>query len=340
MLDDWDPHFREGHKPQGEDAMSMSRRKFLAAGAAFGAACIGASLGGCAGPEPRAIAVASGATRVGLGPLTVTMLSDGYGTRPLDANFVRNAPLSEVQAALRDAGLPGDSLNIPYTALVADIGSQRVLFDTGNGEFGAATAGKLLANMAAAGIDPKSISAVVFSHFHGDHINGLRNKAGAIVFANARIFVPDPEWSWWMDDARLAAAPEAMKGAFAATRRVFAPIAASVTRFSPGAEVLPGVRSLAAYGHTPGHSAFVIGDGAQQLMYWGDNTNVAALFVRNPDWAFASDMDADAARITRRRLAERVIGDKLLVAGFHLPGPAIGTLVRRGAGYDFVPLSA
>jgi ribonuclease BN (tRNA processing enzyme) len=106
------------------------------------------------------------------------MLSDGYGTRPLDANFVRNAPLTDVQAALRDTGLPTDRLNIPYTALAVDVGPQRALFDTGNGEFGAATAGKLLENMVSAGIDPNSISAVLLSHFRGDHINGLRNKAG------------------------------------------------------------------------------------------------------------------------------------------------------------------
>jgi glyoxylase-like metal-dependent hydrolase (beta-lactamase superfamily II) len=327
--------------PQGESTMSVSRREFLAASAAFGAATMaGGLLGGCAAPLARATPVADGVTRVGFDSFSLTTLSDGYGTRALDANFVRNASLADVQAALRDAGLPTDKINIPYTAFVADVGPQRVLFDTGNGEFGAATAGRLLANMARAGMTPQSISAVCLSHFHGDHINGLRNKAGAIVFPNARIFVPEPEWAWWMDDARMAAAPQAMQGAFAATRRVFAPIASTVTRFAPGTELLPGVRSLPAFGHTPGHSAFVIGDGAQRLLYWGDNTNVAALFVRNPDWAVAFDMDAQAARVTRRSLADRAIRERMPVAGYHLPGAAIGTLSNRGAGYEFMPTSA
>jgi glyoxylase-like metal-dependent hydrolase (beta-lactamase superfamily II) len=177
--------------------------------------------------------------------------------------------------------------------------------------------------------DPNSINAVFLSHFHGDHINGLRNKAGAIVFPNARIFVPEPEWAWWMDDARMAAAPEAIKGAFATTRRVFVPITSTVTRFEPGADPLPGVRSLAAFGHTPGHTAFIIGDGAQKMMYWGDNTNVAALFVRNPDWAVAFDMDAETARVTRRRLADRVVRDRMPLSGFHLPGAASGIKSTR-----------
>ena len=319
--------------------MSMSRRKFLATGSAFGAAWLGASLGACATASPRAAFMASGVTRVNLGPLTVTMLADGSGSRPLDANFVRNASLADVQAALRDAGLPTDRLNITYTSPVVDIGSQRVLFDAGNGESGAATAGKLIENMNKAGIAPQSITAVVFSHFHGDHINGLRNKAGVVAFPNAKIFVPEAEWAWWMDDARMATAPESMKGAFAAPRRVFGPLASSVMRFEPGTEVLPGVRSIAAYGHTPGHTVFMVEGGAQKMMYWGDNTNVAALFVRNPDWAVAFDMDAEAARATRRKLADMVIRDRILLAGYHLPGAAIGSLVTRGNGYDFKPMA-
>ena len=319
--------------------MSMSRRAFLATGAAFGAALMTHSLGGCASSAPRSTLVAEGVTRVGLGPVTVTMLSDGFASRALDAGFVRNATLAEVQAALRDAGLPVDRLQVPYTAPLVDVGSQRVLFDTGNGEFGAATAGKVLENMVKAEIDPRSVTAVVFSHFHGDHINGFRNKAGALLYPNAKIFVPQPEWAWWMDDARMAAAPEAMKGGFAAVRRVFGPIAANVVRFEPGSEVLPGVRSLAAYGHTPGHTAFIVEGGTQKFMFWGDTTNIAALFVRNPDWAVMFDMDAEAARLTRRRLAEQVIRENILLAGYHLPGSAIGSLIKRGNGYDFIPLA-
>jgi glyoxylase-like metal-dependent hydrolase (beta-lactamase superfamily II) len=320
--------------------MSLSRRSFLTAGATVGAAWAGAGLSGCATSGPQVAAPAAGVLRVNLGAVTATTLHDGFVRRPLDANFVRNAPLAAVQAALAEAGLPTDALNVPYNPLLVSIGSQRVLFDAGNGEFGAPTNGKLLENMAKAGIDPKSITAVVFSHFHGDHINGLRNRAGAVVFPNAKIFAPAPEWNWWMDDQRMAAAPDAMKGAFAATRRVFGPIAASVERFQPGVELLPGIRSMPAFGHTPGHTAFTFEGGSQRLMYWADTTNVDTLFVRNPDWSVMFDMDADAARQTRRRLADQVIRENLLLAGYHLSGSAIGRLSVRGNGYDFKPLSA
>ena len=320
--------------------MSLSRRSFLTAGASLGAVWATGSLVGCAWGAPKATALAPGVTRVSLGSVSITTLSDGYFARPLDANFVRNAPLAAVQDALKSAGLPTDKVDVPFNPIIVDSGGQRVLFDVGNGEFGGATAGKLLENMGKAGITPASITAVVISHFHGDHINGLRNKAGALTFPNAKVFAPAPEWNWWMDEARMSSAPEAMKPAFAATRRVFGPIAQAVNRFEPGSEILPGIRSMPAYGHTPGHTVFEFAGGARKAMYWADTTNVAALFVRNPDWAVMFDMDAEAARLTRRRIADQVVKDKTLLAGYHLTGAAIGELAARGNGYDFTPMSA
>ncbi len=317
--------------------MDKVRERFTAAWVVIATALITGVLSGCASNVPRATAVASGVTQVDLGSVAVTMLTDGAGSRTLDANFVRNVPLADVQAALAEAGLPTDRVEVPYNPLVVDIGAQRVLFDTGSGEFGAGGSGKLLENMAKAGIDPQSVTAVVISHFHGDHINGLRNKAGSVVFPNAKIYVPAPEWSWWMDDARLAATPEAQRGGLNTARRVFSPLAATVVRFAPGAEILPGVRSIAAYGHTPGHTAFMIEGGSRKLLYWADTTNVS-LFVRNPDWAVLFDMDAETAKATRRRIADLVIRENALVAGYHLPGAGIGTLATRGQGYEFTPL--
>ena len=311
--------------------------RFTAAWMIVATVMVTGAISGCATNTPRTTSVASGVTRVDLGSVTVTMLSDGQGARPLDANFVRNVPLAEVQAALTEAKLPTDRIDVPFNPFVADIGAQRVLFDTGSGEFGAVGSGKLLENMGKAGIDPKSVTAVVISHFHGDHINGLRNKAGNLVFPNAKIYVPAPEWNWWMDEARLAATPEAQRGGLNTARRVFSPIAATVVRFEPGTEILPGVRSIPAYGHTPGHTAFMIEGGSRKLLYWADTTNVF-LFVRNPDWAVLFDMDADAAKATRRRIADLAIRENALVTGYHLPGSGIGTLSTRGKGYEFTPL--
>jgi glyoxylase-like metal-dependent hydrolase (beta-lactamase superfamily II) len=252
---------------------------------------------------------------------------------------VRNVPLAQVQQALRDAGMPVDTITIPFTAFVVETSGRRILIDTGNGQFGAPTSGQLVTNLAAAGYSPSSIDDVLISHFHGDHINGLRHRDGQAVYPKARIHVPTTEWNFWMSDANMAKAPEGLKGGFQTARRVFAPIAGQVNRFEPGSSPIPGIKSMAAYGHTPGHTAFELASGNQSWAFLADFANIAALFVRNPDWAVAFDMDPGQARETRRALIEQAIARNWLVSGYHMPFPAIGRIVRRGAGYDFVPVA-
>jgi glyoxylase-like metal-dependent hydrolase (beta-lactamase superfamily II) len=137
----------------------------------------------------------------------------------------------------------------------------------------------------------------------------------------------------------MNAAPAAARGNFQAVRRVFGPVAQAVERFEPGRDLLPGIRSLPAFGHTAGHTTFIIDGGSQKLMYWADTTNIAALFVRNPDWAVMFDADPEAARKVRRATMEMVVRENLLLAGYHLTLPGIGRLTPRGTGYDFTPLA-
>lgn len=350
-----DPSAQPSNRLPCPTTVRPERRRLLTGSAALAAAATaGALLPGCAATGGSAAGggasaggagaptrVAPGVTRIPLGGATVHAIADGAAARPLAEGFVRDVPLAQVQAALREAGLATDTITISFTAFLVDAAGHRVLMDSGNGQFGAPGSGQLLANLTAAGIDPGSIGAVLITHFHGDHINGLRDREGRPTFPNAKIFVPAPEWDFWMDDARMNAAPEAARAGFATARRVFAPFAAGqVERFAPGTEIVPGVVSMPAYGHTPGHTAFRVRTQGRPFVYWGDLTNIAALFVRNPDWAIQFDMDAQAARATRRRLLEQAVAEDWTVAGYHLQYPAVGRIVRRGQGYDFVPVSA
>jgi glyoxylase-like metal-dependent hydrolase (beta-lactamase superfamily II) len=317
--------------------MSVSRRSFLA----VGASAVALPLVGCSitPSAPAVTVVAPGIARVRVGSFTVTSLPDGVAERPLVEGFVRNVPLAQVQAALAEANLPTDKITVPFTPMLVDTGRSKVLLDGGNGSFGAPAGGRLLESLGKAGLQPSQILTIIISHFHGDHINGLRDKDGQLVFPNAKILVPAPEWAWWMDDARMNALPENQRGNFMAVRRVFGPIAQSVERFEPGRELVPGMRSMPAFGHTAGHTAFMVESGGQKLLYWADTTNVAALFVRNPDWAVMFDADPEAARKVRRQLMELAVKENLLVAGDHLTLPGIGRLTRRGNGYDFKPVA-
>ncbi|MFO1049811.1 MAG: MBL fold metallo-hydrolase [Geminicoccaceae bacterium] len=276
--------------------------------------------------------------RLKVGGIEVIRVHDGVAVRPLDAGFVRNAELGDVQAALAAVFQPTDELIIPFTATLVRTPQHTVLIDTGLGDLGPPTAGQLRRNLAAAGIEAAAVDTVVLSHFHGDHINGLRWKDGTAAFPNATLMAPEAEWAFWMDDGQMSRAPEAMRPAFAGVRRVFGPVAQQVVQFGDGQEVVPGIRAMAAPGHTPGHTVFLIGDGDRQLLIWSDTTNKPELFVRHPEWQAVFDMDGAQAAATRLRLLDMAASDRLEVAGFHFPFPATGHIGRTGGGYDFVPL--
>jgi glyoxylase-like metal-dependent hydrolase (beta-lactamase superfamily II) len=196
----------------------------------------------------------------------------------------------------------------------------------------------LRGNLAAAGIDPKAVDQIVISHCHPDHINGIKDKDNALLFPNAEIMVPAPEWDYWMDDGNMNAAAPDLKLTFRNQRRIFADIAPRVTRFAPGQEIATGLETLPAAGHTPGHTVFAIHSGGQSLLVLGDTAQHPAVFARHPDWQAAFDIDGAAAVATRKRIFDRAAADRMLVTGYHFPFPACGHLIKTATGYEHVPV--
>jgi glyoxylase-like metal-dependent hydrolase (beta-lactamase superfamily II) len=288
-------------------------------------------------PAPAPLAQAPGFFRFRLGGFTLTMLHDGSRTIPVQ-NFVRNAPLEEVQRTLAESFLPTDSYRIPFTAPLVDTGRHLVLVDTGNGAQPAGSpVGRIAANMQAAGVEAARVTHVVISHFHGDHINGLTLADGSAAYPNAEILVPEAEWRFWTDEGAASRAPEAMRPAFTNVTTRFRPYQGRIRQLAAGAEAVPGIRLDAAHGHTPGHCVVHVADGAEQLLYVADLTNRPELNARRPDFHIVFDMDAPAAEAARRRVFDRVAADRMRVAGFHFPFPSAGFMAREGQGYRFVP---
>jgi len=278
---------------------------------------------------------APGFYRFKLGRFEAVALHDGVITRDRPAGFIRNASDDEVGEAFAAAGMPRDKLTLTFTALLIDTGTGVVLIDTGMGEAGPPGTGMLAANLAAAGYAPEDIGTVIISHFHGDHISGLRRKDGSLAYPRAQIMVPQAEWDYWTDDARMAAAPEALKGNFELVRRSFG--TEDVRRFNWGDEVLPGLRAVQASGHTPGMTAIEISSGEARLLFVADITNNPLLFARHPEWQAMFDMDPDEATATRKTLLDRAAAETLRLFFFHAPFPATGTVVKTGSGYEYLP---
>lgn len=316
---------------------ALTRRRLLAGAALAGASPL---------PALRAFAAVHPAGkqaptlyRYKIGGYELTALSDGVWDRPIDDKFVRNAEPAEVRKAMSDAFMPStDKLPIPFTALLVNTGAKLVLIDTGSGGQIAATAGTLNANLAAAGVSPEQIDIILISHFHPDHINGIKTKDDALVFPKAEIKVPAAEWAYWMDESLPGTAPAAIKGYVLNARRIFRNIAKDVTRFEPGTELAPGIAAIAAPGHTPGHTAFSVASGNQSMLVLSDTSNHPKLFVRHPEWQPVFDMDGDAAVATRKKLLDRAAADRMLVQGYHFPFPASGHIVKSGGGFELVPV--
>ena len=313
---------------------TLSRRSFLTATAlAAGAALVRpagamAPLSGKQGP---------GVYRYKLGDYQLTALYDGTWFFPIGNKFVRNASGATVRKAQAAAFLRPRVVPISFTALLVNTGSKLVLIDTGTAGQITDTAGYLLGNLAASGVAPSAIDTIVISHFHPDHIDGIKTKDGDRVFANAEILVPEPEWKFWMDDANLHRAKGSVLRYFLNARRIFGDIAKDVRQFKPGAEVAPGIVSIPAYGHTPGHTAFAIHSGNQTMLAMSDTAREPWLFVRHPEWQPSYDMDGPLAVTMRKAMLDRAAADRMLVEAFHFPFPACGHIEKTGTGYELVP---
>jgi glyoxylase-like metal-dependent hydrolase (beta-lactamase superfamily II) len=314
--------------------MEDLNRRSLLAGAA-------AALAGSTTPSQASAPVAGkqGAAiyRQKVGKYELTALYDGTWFRVVDDTFVRNASAAEVDKALTDAFLHPRVVPTSFTALLVNTGSKLVLIDTGTGGQFGSTSGFMDGALASAGVRPDQIDIILISHFHADHINGIKDKDGNKVFPKAEIKVAAAEWAYWMDEGRLNAAPDSLRTVFLNARRIFRDIAGEVTRFDPGGEVAPGITSIAAYGHTPGHTAFTVSSGNQSMLVLGDVTNHPWLFARHPEWQGSFDSDGPMAVETRKRMLDRAAADKLLVQGYHFPFPASGYIRKAGGGYEVVP---
>lgn len=268
-----------------------------------------------------------------VGSAEITALYDGIWEKPHDPAFISNASVDDVKSAMVKAGLPADFVSIPFTVIVVKNAGKTVLCDSGTGGQVQPTAGKMMGNMKAAGIDPAAIDTILISHFHPDHIFGLMEKeTNKPVFPNTEIIVSDVEYKFWTDPAVINRLPESRKGLARRIQAVF-PSWKNIRQVSGEPEVSPGIRFVNAPGHTPGHRAFHLSSGSDQLMISNDTAYVPALVIANPGWHGQYDQDPVMAEASRRQLLDRVIADNVMICGYHFPFPGAGTIRKDGGSY-------
>lgn len=303
---------------------ACDRRTVLAGLAAFAATGL-----------PTAGARAAAPLRVG--EATVQTLSDGTLSSPL-AFMLPKAPRPEIEALFASAGQPAEAGPIPTHASLVRTGKEVVLIDAGAGSSFQDTAGRLGEALEAAGVARESVTRVVFTHAHPDHLWGaIDDFDDSERFPNATYTVPAEEWDFWTRDDVETRVPDWLKGLAIGSRRTLRRLEARMERRRAGESILPGLTYVATPGHTPGHASVLVESGRAQVLVGGDALSHALISFRRPAWPFGSDLDRDRAARTRLSLLDRLAQERTTLVGFHLPGSGIGLVERSGDAYRFVP---
>ena len=281
--------------------------------------------------------------RFNVGAFECIVVSDGTFAYPHPARlFFANAPAERLSQALHEHGLDPaqwEHYISPYPSLVINTGEHLVLVDTGAGTM-APTTGRLMANLQAEGIAPEAIDTVILTHAHPDHIGGNVDGEGRPAFPNARYVMGKQEWDFWMGDPDLSTwqVDEQLKALIlACPRENLPPIEKQLDLIEGETEIVPGVRYVAAPGHTPGHMAVTVSSEGTQLVHLADAV-VHPIHLEHPEWYSPVDLMPEQTVATRRRLLEQVAAEQVLVLIYHFTFPCLGHVVQHKKAWRWQPV--
>jgi len=279
---------------------------------------------------------APGYYRFMLGDFEVTALSDGTVDLPVDQ--LLHEPAEKTIAALH-AAFQKTPLQISDNAYLVNTGKRLILVDTGAGDLFGPTLGKLMGNLKASGYQPGQVDDIFLTHMHPDHVGGLTLNH-VIQFPNAVVHADRLEAAYWLSQKNLDGAPDASKGFFQGAMASVDPYvqAGKFRPFDGSVELVPGVRSYPSFGHTVGHTSYMIESKGQKLLLMGDLIHVPAVQLDHPNVTISFDTDPGEAAASRLKVFNQAARERTLVAGAHLPFPGLGHLRAAGRTWQWVPL--
>lgn len=277
-----------------------------------------------------------------VGSFECAVIADGTNMYET-ASILGDVPPAQAEEARRVYHLDSDHLCVDYTTLLIDTGQQRVLIDTGVGAIGDEpdpTYGRLTENLRRLSVKPQDINIVIMTHIHPDHIGGVIDAQGQPAFPNARYLLARDEWTFWLEEPDMngVTQPKELLRRFADFAEThLRAIQEQVALVSPGVEIIPGVRAVAAPGHTPGHLALDIISRGERLLVIGDAA-LHPVHVEHPEWTAAVDTRAAQTLATRRILFEWATATNTLVQANHFPFPGLGHITHPSLTWMWNPI--
>lgn len=290
-----------------------------------------------AASAPMVKTPAPGYFRLMLGAFEVTALSDG--TVDLRVEKLLVEPEEKTLRALSQSYLKAP-LETSVNAYLINTGNKLVLIDTGAGGLFGPTLGKLIANLKASGYEPAQIDDIYITHMHGDHVGGLIAN-NALAFPNATIHADQREADFWLSQTNMDKAPEDKKGMFKGAVSSLNPYIAAkhFAPFNGSVEFTPGIKSHSSYGHTHGHTVYVVESEGQKLLLIGDLIHVAVVQLDHPEVTIAFDTEQKVAAEVRNKVFTEAAKQGALVGAAHIQFPGLGHLRKKGKSYDWIPVN-
>jgi glyoxylase-like metal-dependent hydrolase (beta-lactamase superfamily II) len=272
------------------------------------------------------------------GKMQATVISDGILPLGEPSGSFLGSSKEEIGKILTDNFLSPNNVVLEQNILVLNTGDKVVLFDTGMGSsqmFGP-TPGKMLANLRAAGIDPKDIDAVVATHAHCDHVWGIMGDNGTPNFPNAQIYISQADFDFWTDEKKLSMKdPAYMQPFVEGARKNLLPNRERIVFVKDGQEFLPGIQAMAAPGHTVGHTIYMITSDGKSLAAIGDLTHHQVILLEKPRIEFAYDTDSKQSASTRVRMLDMLASNRIPLIAYHFPWPGLGHVAKHGDGFRY-----
>lgn len=279
--------------------------------------------------------------RFRIGAFEALALNDGgFAPAVAESPFAIGEPREKVAAVLDDAFLSKEKVSIPFNVLVVRTATDLLMIDAGCGTMFGPAGGRLLSNLAAAGISPEQITGIILTHVHGDHFGGLLDANKEPVFKNAQLFINKAEYDFWTgaspDLSAQLLPEETRKNFIAGAQNCLTALKQRWNLIAPGEKLVEGMEIIDAPGHTPGHIALLFSSGSDSLLHFVDAAHHHAITFAHPDWKLAFDTRPEVATVTRKKLFDRAASERLRVFGGHMPFPALGHIRAAANRYEYI----